>query len=51
MRALTSVIGLFLGEHGSLLAGTGLGAGLSALGGYLRRARLRVNAPVCSGMI
>lgn len=34
---LASVIGPFLDAHSPFPATTGLGAGLSALGGYLRR--------------
>jgi uncharacterized membrane protein (DUF485 family) len=35
--ALTSVVSQLLGAHGLPPTTTGIGAGLSALGGYLRR--------------
>ena len=35
--ALASVVSPFLGAHGPFPATTGVGAGLSALAGYLRR--------------
>lgn len=34
---LTSVVSALFGAHGPLPTTTGVGAGLSALGGYLRR--------------
>jgi hypothetical protein len=35
--ALTSIVSPFLGVHGPFPATSGVGAGLSALAGYLRR--------------